>query len=129
MKIRTSKEFKKASSYYKSGEYEKALNGYGRVKSANAEFKSVVFYNMGNSLVRLKEFKKAREAYLKSLTLIYSKEADENLRHIKDVQEQMQMSTGKQKTSKKSSTAKKKDSNKKEKRGRQLKYESDCKCK
>lgn len=110
-------EFKKASSYYKGGEYEKALNSYERVKSANAEFKSVVFYNMGNSLVRLKEFKKARDAYLKSLTLSYSKEADENLRHIKDVAEQMQMNTGQQKTSKKSSTAKKKDSNKKKKEG------------
>ncbi|MDA3907525.1 MAG: VWA domain-containing protein, partial [Sulfurimonas sp.] len=110
-------EFKKASSYYKSAEYEKALNGYERVKSADAEFKSVVFYNMGNSLVRLKEFKKARDAYLKSLTLSYSKEAEENMHYIKDVDEQMQMSTGQQKTSKKSSTAKKQNSNKKKKEG------------
>ncbi|WP_373000450.1 VWA domain-containing protein [Sulfurimonas sp.] len=110
-------EFKKASSYYKSGEYEKALHSYERVKSADAEFKSVVFYNMGNSLVRLKEFKKAREAYLKSLTLSYSKEADENMHYIKDVGEQMQMSTGQQKSSKKSSIAKKENSNKKKKEG------------
>jgi Ca-activated chloride channel family protein len=110
-------EFKKASSYYRSGEYEKALNSYERVKSANAEFKSVVYYNMGNSLVRLKEFKKARDAYLKSLTLSYSKEADENLNYIKDIDEQMQMKTGKQKSSKKSSIAKKESSAKKKKEG------------
>ncbi|WP_415397966.1 VWA domain-containing protein [Sulfurimonas sp. CS5] len=110
-------EFKKASFYYKSGEYEKALHTYERVKSADAEFKSIVYYNMGNSLVRLKEFKKARDAYLKSLTLEYSKEADENLHHIKDVKEQKQMSTGKQKSAKKSSIAKKEQSGKKKKEG------------
>ena len=72
---------------------------------------------MGNTLVRLKEFKKARDAYLKSLTLEYSKEADENLHHIKDVKEQKQMSTGKQKSAKKSSIAKKEQSGKKKKEG------------
>lgn len=110
-------EFKKASSYYKSGEYEKALNSYERVKSSDAEFKSIVFYNMGNSLVRLKEFKKARDAYLKSLTLSYSKEADENMYYIRDVDEQMQMKTGQEKSSKKSSIAKKEQSDKKKKEG------------
>nr|WP_321268215.1 VWA domain-containing protein [uncultured Sulfurimonas sp.] len=110
-------EFKKASMYYKSGEYEKALNSYELVKSSDAEFKSVVFFNMANTLVRLKEFKKARDAYLKSLTLSYSKEADENLRHIKNVAEQMQMSSGDKKSSKKSSVAKKKESNQKKKEG------------
>ncbi len=110
-------QFKKANSYYESGEYEKAFHTYEVVKSADVEFKSIVYYNMGNSLVRLKEFKKAREAYLKSLTLLYSKEADENLYYIKDIQEQMQMKTGQQKSSKKSSIAKKENSNKKKKEG------------
>jgi Ca-activated chloride channel family protein len=110
-------EFKKASSYYKNGEYEKALNSYERVKSADAEFKSVVYYNIANSLVRLKEFQKARDAYLKSLTLCYSKEAVENLYYIKDVKEQMQMNTAQQKSAKKSSIAKKENSNKKKKEG------------
>ena len=110
-------EFKKANAYYKSGEYEKAFHTYETVKSADAEFKSIVYYNMGNSLVRLKEFKKARDAYLKSLTLYYSKEADENLHYIKDVKEQKQMSTGQQKSAKKSSMAKKEQSEKKKKEG------------
>ena len=111
------KEFNKANSYYKSGEYERAFQTYESVKSSDAEFKSVVYYNIGNSLVRLKEFKKARVAYIKSLTLLYSKEAYENLLNIQDAKEQMQMKTGQQKSSKKSSIAKKEKSNKKSKEG------------
>ena len=109
--------FNKATTYYKNGEYEKALTNYEMVKSNNEEFKSVVFYNIGNSYIRLKEFKKAREAYLKSLTLMHSIEADENLRYIKNVDEQKQMSTGQQKSDKKSSFAKQKKSSKKQKEG------------
>ncbi len=110
-------EFKKANAYYKDGEYQKAFHTYEVLKSADAKFKSLVYYNMGNSLVRLKEFKKAREAFVKSLTLSYSKEAYENLLYIQDVKEQMQMNTGQQKSSKKSSIAKKEDSSKKKKDG------------
>jgi len=109
--------FNKASRYYKSGEYEKALDNYKRVKSSKAEFKSIVYYNIANSLVRLQEFKKAREAYLKSLTLLYTKEADENLNYIKDVGVKQEMSTGQQKASKKSSIAKKRKNSKKQKEG------------
>jgi len=109
--------FNKATTYYKIGEYEKALVNFEMVKSSNEEFKSVIYYNIANSYIRLKEFKKAREAYLKSLTLFYSKEADENLRYIKNVAEQEQMSTGQQKTSKKSSFAKQEKSSKKSKSG------------
>lgn len=107
--------FKEANAYYKAGEYEKALGKYESVKSSSAEFKALVFYNQANTLVRLKEFAKAREGYLKSLTLVYSKEADENMYYIKDVKEQEQMSTGQQKTDNKSAIAKKKDSSQKNK--------------
>ncbi len=111
------KYFKQASNYYIEGEYEKAYETYKNVKSADAEFKSRVYYNIGNSLVRLKKFKQAREAYRKSLVLFYSKEAYENLLNIMDVKEQKQMRTGQQKSSKKSSIAKKEKSNKKSKEG------------
>jgi len=109
--------FNLANSYYKSGEYEKALLNYERVKSSNEKFKSQLFYNMANTFVRLKEFKKAREAYLKSLTLLYTKEAYENMIHILHVDEEMRMITGEQKTQKKSSIAKKESSSKKRKSG------------
>jgi len=104
-----------AFTYYKAGEYDKALTNYEMVKSSNAEFKSVVYYNIGNTYIRLKEFKKAREAFLKSLTLSYSLGADENMRYIGDAEEQMQMNTGQQKTDKKSSYASQEKNSKKSK--------------
>ncbi|MEA2100140.1 MAG: tetratricopeptide repeat protein, partial [Campylobacterota bacterium] len=109
--------FEIASEYYRDGEYEKALVHYETVKSANSQFKSSVYFNIANSFVRLKEFKKARENYLKSLTLFYSIEADENLRYIKNVSEEKIMKTGQQKSDKKSSMAKKEQSGKKRKEG------------
>jgi len=109
--------FREASRLYKSGEYEKALVKYKSVKSNSPEFKALVFYNLGNTLIRLKEFKKAREAYKKSLTLYRTKEAYENMLYILDVKEQKQMSTGQQKSAKKSSVAKKKESSQKKKEG------------
>lgn len=109
--------FNKAVELYRSGEYEKAMQNFEMVKSADAEVKSIVFYNIGNTLVRLKEFEKAREAYIKSLTLLYSKEADENLEFIHEAGEKKEMSTGKQQSKDKSSLAKKEQSNKKAKEG------------
>jgi len=109
--------FKEATVLYKSGDYEKALVKYENVKSSLPEFKALVFYNLGNTFVRLKEFKKAREAYKKSLTLNQTQEAYENMLYIIDVKEQKQMSTGQQKSAKKSSIAKKRDSTSKKKEG------------
>ncbi len=109
--------FEEANNHYKEGSYEKALQGYERVKSASSEFKSIVYFNMANSLVRLKEFKKARQNYLKSLTLEYSLEADENMRYIKDAGEEKVMKSGKQDSDKKSSIAKKEKGKKNKKEG------------
>ncbi|MFA6191363.1 MAG: VWA domain-containing protein [Sulfurimonas sp.] len=106
-----------ACGYYKEGEFEKALVNFARVKSSDVKFKSNLFYNMANTLVRLKEFKKAREAYLKSLTLFYTKEADENLQYIRDVEEEKTMSTGQQKTKNNSEIAKQEESSQKKKEG------------
>jgi len=109
--------FKEAGKLYKAGEYEQALSKYKQTKSSKAEFKSLIYYNMGNTLVRLKEFKKAREAYKKSLILFDSYEARENLLYILNVAEEKQMQTGQQKTNKKSGLAKEKKSSKKPKEG------------
>jgi len=109
--------FNKATHFYKSGEYEKALQNFEMVKSADAETKSIIYFNIGNSFVRLQQFEKAREAYLKSLTLFYSKEADENLAFIKDVAEKKEMSTAERQSKEKSALAKKEPSDKKQKEG------------
>lgn len=99
--------FNKATEFYRSGEYEKALQNFEVIKSGDSKTKSIIFYNIGNTLVRLKRFEKAREAYIKSLTLMYSKEADENLEYIRDVGENKEMSTGQQQAKKRSALAKK----------------------
>ena len=109
--------FFQASKDYRDGAYEKALDGFESVKSSDAILKSVVYYNIGNSYIRLKEFKKAKQAFLKSLTLKYSLEADENMRYIADAEEQMHMNTGQEKTNKKSAIAKKTKNSKKQKDG------------
>jgi len=111
----TYEQMQVANKMYTNGEYEKALEKYSYIKSDKKDIKSVVYYNMANTYVRLKEFKKARDAYLKSLTLVFSKEADDNLRYIKDVAQNKQMQTGQQKTKNRSSMAKKKDSTTKKK--------------
>ncbi|MDF1876445.1 VWA domain-containing protein [Sulfurimonas sp. SAG-AH-194-L11] len=108
--------FDKGVSLYKAGEYEKALSSFRNVKSNKAEIKAVVYYNSANSLVRLKEYAKARIAYRKSLALQYTKVADENLKFIRGVAEEKQMTTGQQKSPKKSKLAKKNESTQKKKK-------------
>jgi Ca-activated chloride channel family protein len=105
-----------ACSEYKAGLYEKALEHFRTVRSDDVGFKADVFYNIGNTLVRLGEFKKARTAYLQSLTLMYSKEADENYHFIKNATESQEMITGQQKTKNKSELANEQESSSKKKK-------------
>ncbi|MFA5462332.1 MAG: tetratricopeptide repeat protein, partial [Sulfurimonas sp.] len=115
--LNADKNFNKAVEFYRAGEYEKALENFESIKSGDSEIKSIIYYNIGNSLVRLKEFEKAREAYLKSLTLEYSKEADENLEYIIDAGEEKKMNQGKDKKNEKSSLSEKQSAQKKQKEG------------
>lgn len=108
--------FEKGVQLYQVGEYEKSLVAFGSVKSDKKEIKAVVYYNEANTLVRLKEFKKARLSFRKSLALHYTKEADDNLEYILNVGEEKDMTTGQQKSKKNSSLAKKRDSSSKEKK-------------
>ncbi|SFV64941.1 von Willebrand factor type A domain protein [hydrothermal vent metagenome] len=75
-----------------------------------------MYFNSGNSFVRLEEYEKARNAYRKSLALYYSKDADENLQYIYGVAEEKQMITGQQKSAKKSNLAKKNENSQKKKK-------------
>ena len=109
--------FNKATEFYRSGEYERAMQNYEMVKSNDPQTKSIIYYNIANSLVRLQEFKKAREAYVKSLTLFYSKEADENLEFIRDAGDKKEMSTGQQQSKERSALAKKEQNSQKQKEG------------
>lgn len=90
-------QFNRANALYKAGKYQEALGLYRIIRSDDPHFKSKVFYNMGNCHIRLGEFENARNALLKSMTLRYTKKADENLRAIEGVQEQQTLSVRKEK--------------------------------
>lgn len=89
--------YNRASSLYKAGKYADALGLYRSIHSDDTSFKANIFYNMGNCHVRLQEFGEAREAFLKSLTLRYSKAADQNLHAIAEVKEQQTLNVRKEK--------------------------------
>jgi len=89
--------FNRASSLYKMGKYQEALAIYRTIRSEEPLFKSKVFYNMANCHIRLSEFENARTALLKSLTLSYTPQADQNLRAIAGAQEQKSLNIRKEK--------------------------------
>lgn len=90
-------KFNYANALYKAGKYQEALVQYRRIKSDDTVFKSQLYYNMGNCNIRLQEFENARNSFLKSLTLNYTKEADENLHFIAQAQEKKTLNTRKEK--------------------------------
>ena len=94
-----------ANSFYKAGEYEKALNIYMRIKTDDPLFKSILYYNMGNCYIRLQEFVKARKMFVKSLTLKESQVAIENLAFIMKAEEQEHLLTGQQEGKKRAQDA------------------------
>ncbi len=103
-KIKTNEgKFNAANALYKAGKYQDALVVYSKIKSNNSDVKSKIFYNSGNCHIRLSEFDNARNAFLKSLTLRYTKEADKNLRAIMSEKEQQTLNVRKEKNDKFSS--------------------------
>jgi len=90
-------DYNAANAYYKAGEYEKALLLYQNIRSSDPLFKSMLYFNMANSFIRLQEFEKAREHFRFSLILHYDKEAVENLHFIASAEEQDHMLSGRQK--------------------------------
>ncbi len=111
--------YNQANMLYNKGEYEKALHLYQSVKSSEPIFKSYLFFNMGNCLIRLQEYEKARLMFLKSLTLVDDLEARENLLALVFAQEQDHLITGRQKGRKRAqdSSAKNSESEKKKQGG------------
>ncbi|HEX5710361.1 MAG TPA: VWA domain-containing protein [Sulfuricurvum sp.] len=89
--------YNRANALYKAGKYQESLAQYRSIRSDNPHFKSKLYYNMGNCHIRLGEFSDARNAFLKSLTLHYTKEADENLRFIAQAQEKKTLNVRKEK--------------------------------
>lgn len=93
-------KYNQATALYKMGKYQDALTLYQGIRSSDPIFKATLYYNSGNCYIRLQEFENAREAFLKSLTLHYTKEADDNLRFISQAQEQKNLNVRKEKKDK-----------------------------
>ncbi|MEW5831462.1 MAG: VWA domain-containing protein [Campylobacterota bacterium] len=93
-------KYNRACSLYKAGKYSEALAQFRAIRSGDALLKSKIYYNIGNCQIRLKEFENARNSLLKSLTLRYTKEADDNLRAIAGVEEQKTLNVRKEKNDK-----------------------------
>ncbi|MFA6189000.1 MAG: VWA domain-containing protein [Sulfuricurvum sp.] len=90
-------KYNQATALYKWGKYQDALTLYQGIKSNDPIFKATLYYNSGNCYIRLGEFENARDAFLKSLTLNYSKKADDNLRFIAHGMEQKSINARKEK--------------------------------
>lgn len=90
-------DYNRANALYKAGKYPAALALYRNIRSNEPLFKSKIYYNMGNCHIRLGEFENGRNAFLKSLTLHYTKEADENLRFIARAQKKKTLNARKEK--------------------------------
>ncbi len=114
--IQAKKSYNMANTLYNSGKYSQALTLYKTIKSDEASFKYKVFYNMGNCLIRLKEYEKAREMFIKSLILQNDTQARENLLAIFYAQEQNHMMSGRQKGKKRAQDTDAKNSRSKDKK-------------
>ncbi|MDD5051808.1 MAG: VWA domain-containing protein [Sulfuricurvum sp.] len=89
--------YNRAACFYKAGKYQESLGLYRMIQSDDPVFKAAIFYNMGNCYIRLQEFSNARESFIKSLTLRYTRAADQNLRAIDGVSEQQTLNVRKEK--------------------------------
>lgn len=89
--------YNQASALYKAGKYSEALAIYRALHSNDKAFKANIYYNIGNCQIRLQSFTDAREAFLKSLTLRYTKAADQNLHAIAQEKEQQTLNARKEK--------------------------------
>lgn len=85
-----------ANALYRAGRYEEALTLYDAVDIRDSLLAAGVWYNRGNTLIRLKEFGKARDAFARSLALHYDESALENMMHILHAESQDHMLTGRQ---------------------------------
>jgi len=68
-----------ANSYYKAGEYKRALETYSRIETDDRELEFRKLYNMGNSAFMMEEYQKAIEFYEKALEIRDDPDARHNL--------------------------------------------------
>ena len=74
--------FALGNSYYRAGEYGKALRAYVSIKSTSAEVKQKLYYNMANCYAQQQVYEKAKIYYTKALQLGDDADARANLRLV-----------------------------------------------
>lgn len=78
--------------YYRAKEYKMALSIFSQIKSKNPLLKQKIFYNMGNSAVKLQLYKEAKLYYQKALGFGYDEDAYANLLLIYAIKEKKDIS-------------------------------------
>lgn len=76
-----------ANSYYKLGEYKRAINAYQSIRSTSPQVKQMLYYNIANAYARLESYDKARRYYTQALQLGDDEDARANLALISLLQE------------------------------------------
>lgn len=71
-----------ANTYFKEGDYKKAIAMYHSIKSTSASIKQQLYYNTANAYVFLHQYAKAKTNYIKSLQLGFDEDALHNLKLI-----------------------------------------------
>lgn len=118
--------FDRANRAYIEGRFEEAYRDYEMIKSTQASIKALIYYNMANTLVKLQDYKRAKDMYIRSLTLEYTQEANANLAFVKKLQDQPDSKVDKKHSKSKQSLAKedKQNSSNKEGGGSNLKVDA-----
>ncbi|MDD3592306.1 MAG: VWA domain-containing protein [Sulfurovum sp.] len=76
-----------ANSYYKLGEYKRAIKTYQGIRSTSPRVKQMLYYNIANAYTQLGSYDKARRYYTQALQLGEDKDARTNLALVALLQE------------------------------------------
>ncbi len=83
-----------ANSYYKTGEYKRAIELYSNIKTGSRKTKQMLYYNIANAYVQLQAYAKAKMYYTKTLQLGDDADAASNLALIALMQASKEPSLG-----------------------------------
>ena len=110
--------FALGNTYYKQGDYKKALSSYLSIRSTSPTLKQKLYYNIANTYVKQEAYKKAKVYYVKALQLGDDNDSRANLNLVMFLLKKKEASLGiahpKSQSSDNSKSSKKESENKKE---------------
>jgi len=80
------RDYNLANSFYKSNNFEKAIDLYKNIKTSNNDLEFKKLHNLGNSYAKKGDFNNALNSYENALKLKDDKQTKENLELIKKIQ-------------------------------------------